>query len=270
MARAKIPARAVTITPGLKPDGYIQLSMRPLYILVFLLPLIILYEVGSVVYLSGGKTGIPQTIKAHRLVEDLVHVLGAAGLYLPAAALVTVLFIWHFLVGDKWRIKPLVVATMAVESLVWTLPLLVLGSLHMKTFPESASAAAAATTQVSESWMSLKWQARATIAVGAGIYEEMLFRLVGVALMHFVLADVVRLKDSIASGAAVVVAAVAFALYHQVRLEGGGMNWPWMLFLTAAGLYFGMLYILRGFGITVGTHALYDVLVLVLLPRSGL
>jgi hypothetical protein len=43
-----------------------------------------------------------------------------------------------------------------------------------------------------------------------------------------------------------------------------------MLFLTAAGLYFGMLYILRGFGITVGTHALYDVLVLVMLPRSGL
>jgi hypothetical protein len=252
--------------------------MRPLYILVFLLPLIILYEAGSTVYLSGGKEGLPQTIKAHRLFEDLFHVMGAVGLYLPAIALVTVLFIWHLLLRDKWTIKPLVVATMAVESLVWTLPLLVLGSLHMRTFPDGAAAggvagmagAALAGAQVPETWMSLPWQARATIAVGAGIYEEMLFRLVGVALLHFVLADVVRLKDGVASGAAVAVAAVAFAMYHQVRLDTGGINWPWMLFLTAAGLYFGMLYILRGFGITVGTHALYDLLVLVMLPRSGL
>jgi hypothetical protein len=244
--------------------------MRPLYILVFLLPLVVVYELGSTVYLSGGKGGIPQTIKAHRLFEDLFHVMGAVGLYLPAIALVTVLFIWHLLVGDKWKIKPLVIATMLVESLVWTLPLLVLGSLHMRTFPEGTGAGTAALAQVPQTWMELPWQARATIAVGAGIYEEMLFRLVGVALFHFVLADVVRLKHNVASTAAVIVAAVAFAMYHQVRLDTGAINWPWMLFLTAAGLYFGMLYILRGFGIAVGTHAVYDVLVLVLLPRSGM
>jgi hypothetical protein len=241
--------------------------MRPLYIFVFLLPLVILYELGSTMYLSGGRSGIPQTIKAHRLFEDLFHVMGAAGLYLPAIALLTVLMIWHVLVGDRWRAKPLVVATMGVESLAWTLPLLVLGSLHMRTFPDTNLHAAAAS---GAGWMDLPWQARATIAVGAGIYEEMLFRLVGVALVHFVLSDIVRLKSGVASAAGVIVAAVGFAMYHQVRLDTGAINWPWMLFLTAAGLYFGMLYIMRGFGIAVGTHALYDVLVLVLLPRSGL
>src|SRR5688572_15857932 len=225
MARANIPARAVTITPGLKPDGYLQLSTRPLYILVFLLPLIVLYEYGSTVYLSGGKGGIPQTIKAHRLFEDLFHVMGAVGLYLPALALVTVLLIWHVLVRDKWRVKPLVVATMSVESLVWTLPLLVLGSLHMRTFPDGAGGAALA--QTGQTWMDVQWQARATIAVGAGIYEEMLFRLVGVALFHFILADVVGLKHNVAATASVIVAAVAFAMYHQVRLDTGGINWPW-------------------------------------------
>lgn len=244
--------------------------MRPLYILVFLLPLVVLYELGSTFYLSGGRTGIPQTIKAHRLFEDLFHVMGAAGLYLPAIALVTVLLIWHILVGDKWRVKPLVVATMGVESLAWTLPLLVLGSLHMRTFPDAGLHTAAAAGGGASAWMDLPCQARATIAVGAGIYEEMLFRLVVVAIIHFILSDIVRLKSAAASAAGVVVAAVGFAMYHQVRLEGGGINWPWMLFLTAAGLYFGMLYMMRGFGIAVGTHALYDVLVLVMLPRSGL
>lgn len=260
--------RPASVAPSSQPDGYLQLSMRPLYILLFLLPLIILYEIGSTFYLSGGQGGIPQTIKAHRLFDDLFHVLGAVGLYLPAIALVAVLFIWHVLVKDRWRVRPIVIATMAAESLVWTLPLLVLGSLHMRTFPDSAMVAALA--NVPETWMDLDWRARATIAVGAGIYEEMLFRLVGVALFHFVLADIVRLKHGAAAAFSVVIAAVAFAMYHQVRLDTGGINWPWMLFLTAAGLYFGMLYILRGFGIAVGTHAMYDVLVLVMLPQSGL
>lgn len=231
--------------------------------LVFLLPLIILYEVGSAVYLSGGRGGIPQTIKAHRLFEDLFEMMGAVGLYLPAIALVTVLLTWHLLTRDKWRIKPMVIGMMGMESVAWTLPLLVLGSLHLRTFGGPAAA------QAVDDWSQLAWQARATIAVGAGIYEEMLFRLVGVALLHFIFADLVGLRSSAASGAAVVCAAVAFAMYHQVRFESGAINWPWLLFLTAAGLYFGMLYILRGFGITVATHALYDILVLVLLPRGG-
>jgi membrane protease YdiL (CAAX protease family) len=113
--------------------------------------------------------------------------------------------------------------------------------------------------------MDLPWQARVTIAIGAGLYEEMLFRLVGVAFLHFVLADVFKLKHGTASAIAVIGAALAFAVYHQYHFASGEINWPWLLFLTAAGLYFGMLYILRGFGIVVATHALYDILVLVLL-----
>jgi hypothetical protein len=35
------------------------------------------------------------------------------------------------------------------------------------------------------------------------------------------------------------------------------------VFRTIGGLFFSALYVLRGFGITAWTHALYDILVLV-------
>ena len=34
-----------------------------------------------------------------------------------------------------------------------------------------------------------------------------------------------------------------------------------LLFFAVAGLYFSIIYVFRGFGIVVATHALYDILV---------
>ena len=111
----------------------------------------------------------------------------------------------------------------------------------------------------------MPWQARLTIALGAGPYEEMLFRLVGIALVHFVLADLLRVRREVANVLSIVVTAAAFAAYHDTSLAGGGQDWPLVWFYFAAGMYFGTVYVLRGFGIVAGTHAFYDVLVLVLL-----
>lgn len=268
--------------PFLSPE-YARWSMRPLHILVFIAPLVVLYELGTLFYLSSHQGGAQQTIKAHRLVGDLFHAFGIAGVYLPAAALLTILVAWHVLANDRWRVKLWVIASMLLESVVWTLPLLVLSAMHTRTIG-SGGAAAATAAQLTDAvgllaavgsggtgadaatdWLRLPWQTRVTIAVGAGLYEELLFRFIGVAFLHFMLRDVARLKEGIAATIAVVGAAIAFALYHHTRLGTGDLDWPRMLFLTAAGLYFGMLYILRGFGIVVGTHAIYDVLVLVML-----
>lgn len=257
--------------------------MRPLHILVFIAPLVVLYELGTLFYLSSQQGGPQQTIKAHRLVGDLFHAFGIAGVYLPAAALLTILLAWHVLANDRWRVKPWIIASMLLEAVVWTLPLLVLSAMHTRTMGSGAAGHAAA--QLADSlgvlasgggsggggpdaatdWLRLPWQARVTIAIGAGLYEELLFRFMGVAFLHFMLRDVARFKEGVAATISVVGAAIAFALYHHTRLGTGELDWPRMLFLTAAGLYFGMLYILRGFGIVVGTHAIYDVLVLVML-----
>jgi len=266
--------------PFLSPD-YARWSMRPLHIFLFIAPLVVLYELGTLFYLSSQQGGPQQTIKAHRLVGDFFHTFGVAGIYLPAALLLTILMAWHVISNDRWRVKPFVLASMLLESVLWTLPLLVLSAMHTRAIGGGGGAAGHTAAQLSTvfdtlvasgtgsgdttDWHALPWQARVTIAIGAGLYEELLFRFIGVAFLHFLLRDVARLKEGLAASIAVVGAAIAFALYHHTRLATGELDWPRMLFLTAAGLYFGMLYILRGFGIVVGTHAIYDVLVLVLL-----
>src|SRR5262249_33308380 len=96
--------------------------------------------------------------------------------------------------------------------------------------------------------------------VGAGIYEELLFRL----LLYSGLVVLLRwLQSSLLI--AVVLAAVAssaiFSLAHHVGPYGEAFDNYVFLFRMLAGLYFALLYQLRGFGIAVGAHACYDVVV---------
>jgi membrane protease YdiL (CAAX protease family) len=155
---------------------------------------------------------------------------------------------------------------------LWTFPLLVLGLLlsHGQGRPTPGAIGFIA-AQGADPITQLPWQARLTLSIGAGLYEELLFRLILIAAAHFVLADIMRLKSGTAGAIAAIISATAFALYHDVVPASGGVDWRLFFFYTLAGLYFASVFVLRGFGIAVGVHALYDVLVLVVEPflRSG-
>ena len=84
-----------------------------------------------------------------------------------------------------------------------------------------------------------------------------------IALVHFLLVDLARLRSTTGGLIAVLVSAVAFAMYHDVNLPGGGLDWRLAGFYSVAGLYFAMLFVVRGFGVVVAVHALYDIIVLV-------
>lgn len=251
-------------------DGYWAASTRPLPVLVFLLPLALLYELGSAIYLTNPEAGTRKTIEAQKLLGDFFQTLGVAGLFVPGVALITVLLVWHVLARDPWRVRTSTLLGMFAESVAWTIPLLVMAAAYrrMGAFagigPESGLFQAGGADLMADSW-----QARLTISIGAGLYEEMLFRLVGVALLHFVVRDLLGAKNWIACTVAVVGTAVAFAVYHDPRLASGAPDWNKLGFIALAGAYLGNVYVLRGFGIVVGTHALYDALVLVGLQQAS-
>ncbi|HET9012875.1 MAG TPA: CPBP family glutamic-type intramembrane protease [Gemmatimonadaceae bacterium] len=104
--------------------------------------------------------------------------------------------------------------------------------------------------------------ARLTLSLGAGLYEELLFRVVIVAL----LANGFRLLfgvSRVAAGVgATVIGALLFSAFHYVGPLGEPMRLESFVFRALAGLAFSGLYLTRGFGITAWTHALYDVAVL--------
>lgn len=267
---ARGPSRA-SIASGGRSDsidlaGYARLSMRPLHVLCFLLPLIILYEIGTFLYLTDRGRGVVETVSAQSILSRFFEVFGVASFYLPGIALATVLFIWHLLERDRWRVHLSILAGMFCESLVWTVPLLVLGLLILPTRNAApAPAMQLAPLLASGGFDQLSAAAKVTLSVGAGLYEELLFRLIIIAGLHFLLVDLARMKNTAGYVVAAVASSLAFAAYHDIAGPGGGLNMPLAAFYFLAGLYFAGLFVIRGFGIVVMVHTLYDVLVLVVI-----
>lgn len=98
------------------------------------------------------------------------------------------------------------------------------------------------------------------VSLGAGLYEELLFRVI---LVGSLLGGARKLLGwgPVSSGMlAVVGGAIIFSAFHYIGPYGDPFAIGSFTFRTIAGLAFSGLYVLRGFGITAWTHALYDLI----------
>lgn len=276
MPRTSAPKSADPKPRDESPEGpalaeYARASRTPLHVLAFLIPLILIYEVGLALHheelaASGG-------VRAWAMIAGAMETLGVSpstvvGYSLPAAVIVVVLLLWHVFEKRRWRLKPLVVPLMFAEAVAWMVPLLLFAGV-LTRMTETAAVGAPATPEPLvpaslDALGHLSWQARMVIAIGAGLYEELLFRMALLALLHAVLADLCRLRPGVTVAIALPVSAIAFMLYHDVWTSSGLAIAPALLYLVG-GLYLGGIYLLRGFGLAVGAHACYNVTVLVLL-----
>jgi len=216
--------------------------------LYFLLPLLVVYEIGAVLLLSETQ------LTATRLLGQFFAMFGVTGVHLQAVAVVGALLGMHFArKRDPWAPEPKLYAVMYGESLVLALPLFVLMTVLLREPIASASFS-------SIDWPI--WRQNMVIAVGAGVYEELLFRMVAIALVSLVAKDLLSLPEEVCTITAVGLSSLGFALIH---FQFAGGQHPFdvskMLFLIIAGVYPGAIYLPRGFGIVVAAHAWYDVLV---------
>jgi membrane protease YdiL (CAAX protease family) len=96
--------------------------------------------------------------------------------------------------------------------------------------------------------------------IGAGVYEEMLFRLMlipplAIGIKHF---GVPR-PWSVAT--VVLVTSAVFSAAHYIGPHGDMLDASTFVFRFTAGALFAVLFVYRGFGVAAGTHALYDIFV---------
>ena len=77
----------------------------------------------------------------------------------------------------------------------------------------------------------------------------------------------VTVRKAIAGPVIVLVPAILFSLYHYLGPEHFSLQS--FVFRTLAGVYFGIVFLCRGFGITAGAHSAYDILI-VLLSRLAM
>jgi len=250
---------------------YWERTQWPLQSLYFLLPLLIAYEIGTVVYAPHGEAQLPD-ILAEGLLGRFFEWFGVTGVYLPALLVVVVLLAWHVAAKQPWRPEPRLWAGMLIESVLLMIPLLVLG-IVINREPAGAAAPAYALAAGVPGATDYGLPAQMVLSIGAGIYEELLFRLIAIAVLHFLLVDAFALPEKWGAIGAVVLSALAFALYHGFEtynpLGWSNAEWSRFIFYALAGLYFAGVYVTRGFGIVAAVHALYDIVVLSLRHWDG-
>jgi len=100
------------------------------------------------------------------------------------------------------------------------------------------------------------------LSLGAGLFEEIIFRVLLLNLLFLLLKPFLKSKVSV-TVASVLVASFLFSISHYIGTMADQWQWYSFMFRWVAGLLFTVLYFMRGFAITAYTHALYDIWVLV-------
>ena len=155
---------------------YWEQSRRPLAALAFVVPLLVLYE-GGVVLLG------PQAVRngADVWLRQVLDLLGFGQYFLLPALTVGLLLGWHHVTHQRWQLSVGVLYVMFAECAVLGLALVCLshlaGALAAGTL---VGRQAEGTVQLAIAWLVAGRGAvvgRCLGFVGAGVYEEMLFRL---------------------------------------------------------------------------------------------
>jgi CAAX prenyl protease-like protein len=224
-------------------NGYFEQTNRPLTCLAFLLPLIVFYELGTRWCASDPVSHVEQRIIAFSLMQQFFSLFGVTGKYMPAAAVVSILLACHVVRNDGWSTHLAYLGGMVLESAIYAIPLraLAMGFAHyLPLYPPTD-----------------KPTALLVLSVGAGVYEEMLFRFVTYAALSFVFIDVLQVRRRAALLLIVLISSLGFSAYHYLGSEV--FEWRSFAFRTVAGIYFGVIFLRRGIGVTAGTHAAYDI-----------
>lgn len=236
---------------SLPHDHYFLRSQQPLQSLVFLFPLILVYEIGALYFTKDPATGRPISISAYSFLQDFLKMFGAVSTFMPGLAVVVILLAWHIARRDRWRLYPKLYLGMSVESITLAIPLLMFGLL---VGPRHAAAAGVGVDPAT-----LPWKAWVVLSIGAGVYEELVFRLAAIAVLHMAFVDALGVPEKRGAILSVVCSAVLFAAYHFS--DGSDFETARFVYYFAAGIYFAVIYVMRGFGIVAATHAAYDLLI---------
>jgi membrane protease YdiL (CAAX protease family) len=101
------------------------------------------------------------------------------------------------------------------------------------------------------------------LSVGAGVYEELFFRLLLLGGGALVLQRLFEFGRVVSLVLMLLISSLAFSATHHVGSMGEPFDSFVFTFRAVCGLGLGILYVARGLGIAAWTHAIYNIMVLV-------
>ena len=244
-------------------NDYWSDARTPLSSLLFLIPWIVVYEFGVLVM---GQDQ-PDVVRngADFWMRSALSQLGFGNNFLLPAIVVTMLLSSHILRKNPWQIRFETQLGMLAESVLLAIGLVAVGQCHDIIFRHVASGDISVEHGASTAMLNnIGPVTRAVTFIGAGVYEEVMFRLLLVPAAFLVFRRF-EFPSKWAAVMAAVCTSFLFAIAHHIGPSAEALNLFAFSFRAAAGLFFASIFLLRGFGITVGCHAAYDLLVGVLM-----
>lgn len=244
--------------PSARRQSYWAASRSPRYSLLFALPLLVFYEALAAARparVAGGdiRNG------ADVLLRELAYaLLGPPG---PLALMASVILVCAVLVyrdmkrggGVRFTMFPLMMAESAVLALAFGL---VVGTATAQLLSHLHPLAIGPI-------QGMDAPTRLMLSLGAGLYEELVFRVILVGGLAFGGRTLLGLSRATSGVIATVVGALVFSAFHYIGPYGEPLQLQSFVFRAISGVAFSALYLTRGFGITAWTHALYDIWVLI-------
>ena len=227
---------------ALKLRGYLKETRRPVYSAALVLPFLCIYHAGTFIlhttYING----------ADALIIRILSSLSVHSMFGSVLVLAAFFIVWQLRTRASWKIKSGMLLIYFLESVCFALLLLfVFGwlSAHLSL----------ALAQKKHGIANL------VLYCGAGIYEELVFRafLLGLLVAAFNL--IFPKNKTAAATAAVILGALLFSVFHYVGSAGDVFSVGSFVQRALGGLYFSILFVTRGFGVTAASHAIYDIFV---------
>ena len=216
------------------------------------LPLLLAYEV-AVVWLdppvrNGAEYAVTQALS--RVPDPIVSGLRVGGL----AALLVATLIWMVRGPSSSAPRPGRVLLEAFIHALWLGPLVGLLVRGLLGFAGLSAETGVVAPEAEPAWLPF------LMSVGAGLWEEIVFRLGLMGGLTYLLGRGGLLSPKAALGVALAVSSLVFAYYHHMGNAGEPFAVDRFAFRAAAGTILGLLFALRGLAVVVYMHVFYDLL----------
>lgn len=253
-------------------DSYLDRTSRPIYALAYLAFFIVLYEIGTILIspaqLSEALTQPHIRVVAFVWVQNLLELLGfSQRLTWLATPLVVVVILVALQITSRtrWAVSAKDFVPMTLECILLAVPLVVL-SILVNHPAASADLQASGENTAGASRLLVD----IVTGIGAGIYEELVFRLILICLLMLLFQDLLGITRQRSIIFSVLISAALFSAHHHIFFVNGRFgvgevfSMAKFIFRVLAGVYFAVLFAVRGFGIAAGTHAFYNIIAAVL------
>lgn len=242
-------------------NSYLQTTKTLTYSYLFALPLVLLYEVG--IFFVNNRSPFGIRIGADALLKHVLRFIGLdTTLYFAAFVLLAGVGVFFYERRRHLKIIPRYFAFMLGESTVYALTIgtmiaLFVGQVFGMALTPSLQVPGQAATADNSLLTGL------VLSLGAGVYEELIFRVFLVTLLYAAL-QLISLNDRTRYIIAAVIGGLIFSAVHYTGSLGDTFAFSSFTFRFLMGLALNGIFLVRGFGVAAMTHALYDVYVTLL------